>query len=50
MNTSHKTAQIIDINAFREQRQKEGPATFTPIPAMLVWVPVWVMVPFLPAT
>jgi hypothetical protein len=43
------TAEIIDLDSFRQQKQQSAAAennkAFTP---MLVWCPVWVLVPSQP--
>lgn len=44
---TQNTAQIIDLNSFRKERSEKQDAETLfqhPIP-VLMWVPVWVMVP-----
>ncbi len=46
MQNTENNAQILDFNAFREQAsQPEQPNTDAQFTPMLVWYPMWVMVP-----
>ena len=42
------TALVVDLAAVRRERER-APQRVTPLPLMLVWVPVWFFVPY-PAT
>jgi hypothetical protein len=41
----HNTASVVDLAAIRRQRVRVQPRPML-LPMMLVWVPVWFVVPF----
>ena len=46
MSTSADTAQIIDLNAYRQQHQQESqPAQDANGVPAYVWCPMWVLIP-----
>jgi hypothetical protein len=40
------TALVVDLAAVRRERERVLPQRVTPMPLMLVWVPVWFFVPY----
>ena len=53
MHTIEDKAEILDLNQFRQQKQQQPDAPqYDAVPGfkpMLVWYPMWVMVPDQPA-